>query len=108
MMDMSRKYSLILNAKEPAQFQGLPKQKSNYVGVDESEIFWRRPFGPILQVHQAALLQKFNALLSSTLVCPTSEAHITITLRQYHKFHSSLNIGTCVVDCSVLRGIQSE
>ena len=49
-IDTSRKYSLILGAKEPAYCQGLRKQKSGYVRVNESEIFWRRPFGASLQV----------------------------------------------------------
>ena len=51
-IDASRKYSLILGAKEPAYYQGLRKQESGYVGVNESEIFWRRPFGASLQVDQ--------------------------------------------------------
>ena len=108
-MDMSRKYSLILDAKPPAQFQGLQKNKSDYVRVNESEILWGRPFGASLQVHQSGFCDGIHSLVAySTLVCPTSEAQITITLRQYHKFHPSSNIGTCLVDCYTLRGIQSE
>ena len=109
-IDASRKYSLILSAKEPAYCQGLRKQKSGYVGVDDSEIFWRRPFGAILQVDQIALQRRLTLTcgLYSTLLCPTSEAQITITLRQYHKLRASSNIGACVVDFSTLRGSQSE
>ena len=53
-IDASRKYSLILGAKEPAYCQGLRKQKSGYIGVNESEIFWGRPFGASLQVDHIA------------------------------------------------------
>jgi hypothetical protein len=110
-IDTSRKYSLILGAKEPAYCQGLRKQKSGYVGVKESEIFWGRPFGASLQVDQIASRRGLTltcGLLGSTLLCPTSEAQITFTLRQYRRSRSSLNIGTSVVDCSALRGTQSE
>ena len=110
-IDTSRKYSLVLSAKEPASCQGLRKQKSGYVGVNDSEVFWRRPFGAILQVDQIASRRCSTltcGLFYSTLLCPTPEVQITITLRQHHKLRPSLDVGTCVVDCSALRGTQSE
>ena len=110
-IDTSRKYRLVLSAKEPAYCPGLRKQKSGYVGVNESEIFWRQPFGASLWVDQIASRQRLTltcGLLYSTVLCPTSEVQITITLRQYYKLRSSVNIGTCVVDFSTLRGSQSE
>ena len=72
-LDTSRKYCLILGAKEPAYCEGLRKQKSDYVGVNESEIFWGRPFGTRLQVHQFASQCRLTltcGLLYSTLLHP--------------------------------------
>ena len=62
-MDMSRKYSLILDAKPPAQFQGLQKNKSDYVKVNGSEILWGRPFGASLQVHQSGFCDGIHSLV---------------------------------------------
>ena len=110
-LDTSRKYCLILGAKEPAYCEGLRKQKSDSVGVNESEIFWGRPFGTRLHVHQFASQCRLTltcGLLYSTLLHPMPQAQITITLRQYRRLRSSLDIGTSVVDCSTLRGTQSE
>ena len=107
----SRKYRLILGAKEPAYCRGLEQRKSDYSPHNKSEVFWRRPFGASLQVDQIASRRPSMLtcrLLYSTLLCPTSEAQITITLRQHHKLRPSLDVGTCVVDCSALRGTQSE
>ena len=49
-IDTSRKYSLILSAKQPTYCEGLEQRKSDYAPHIKSEIFWRRPFGASLQV----------------------------------------------------------
>ena len=113
-LDTSRKYSLIFSANEPAALcSGLQKEKSDYVGFNQSEILWKRPFGASLQVYQSAFAialrdNSTHALPCSTLFCPTSDANVTITLRQHRGLHSSQNIGTCIVDCPVHPGMQSE
>ena len=40
----------------------------------------------------------------STLVCATSEARITVALRQYHTLRQGQDVGTCSIDCSSLLG----
>ena len=40
----------------------------------------------------------------STLVPTTSEARVTITLRQHHAMRHGHDIGTCTIDCSTIRG----
>ena len=40
----------------------------------------------------------------STLACATSEARITVTLRQYHTLRQGQDMGTCSIDCSSLLG----
>ena len=52
-LDTSRKYRLVLSVEQPTYCEGLKTQKSGYASFTESDVFWRRPFGPSLQVQRA-------------------------------------------------------
>lgn len=56
-------------------------------------------------VHYTAKLRTDS--LWSSLVCATSEYHITVTLRQ-HALLRSQNVGTCQINCSTLQGTQGD
>jgi len=73
-LNTSRKYALILGAKQPAYCEGLQKPKSEYVALKDSKIMWRKPFGARL-----------------TIICTTPEARLVITLREHHKVRASRN-----------------
>ena len=71
------------------------------------------PLGQVCKSNEPFLLLLLCWLLTldtvrSTIVRGTSEAHITITLRQYHATRRSRDVGTCIFDYSTVRETQGQ